>query len=450
MAPGSPLLRPLLPLPWRPASSRSAVTAALPFVAAVLLLFAVVWSQDGAAIVPAGGLWAASQAAPHTAPLRFVLRPLRPPAPSGGRTSPSAPLTRLAAGPRPIVNGPADAAPRTPPINRPLCLAAAVCGAGLLLRLLQRAEVPSPPTRWLGLWATSGEKVRVGAMVVWPNPSNPTELNVGRVVAEGLEVAGQRHWNVLEFQPVAPKTYAPGDGRPRPVMAKRLRAVPYEAAAAEGEGEEKESDGRVRIDADQMFARRTANPLGGAPSADATNLMVEYETRKKELWQEGVASSVFLGLLVLVNYDLGPAFSYTVGALGGLSYFALLMLYTDSLRKDPQRTNLSRLRFLTPFLVGLILAIAARASEGVTLAQAIASISEDPLNLFRLIHITQNDCLSAITGFLAHRIPFVVMAVRELGDAVFAEVSAGRTRGTFSDRLRDRYNPRRRRKEPKP
>lgn len=25
------------------------------------------------------------------------------------------------------------------------------------------------------------------------------------------------------------------------------------------------------------------------PSADATNLMVEYETRKKELWQEGVA-----------------------------------------------------------------------------------------------------------------------------------------------------------------
>eukprot|EP00669_Euglena_mutabilis_P011879 TRINITY_DN648_c0_g1_i1.p1 TRINITY_DN648_c0_g1~~TRINITY_DN648_c0_g1_i1.p1 ORF type:complete len:270 (-),score=95.99 TRINITY_DN648_c0_g1_i1:120-818(-) len=232
-------------------------------------------------------------------------------------------------------------------------------------------------------------------------------------------------------------------------MAKRLRAVPYEAAAAaEGVGEE--SDGRVRIDADQMFARRTANPLGGAPSADATNLMVEYETRKKELWQEGVASSVFLGLLVLVNYDLGPALSYTVGALGGLSYFALLMLYTDSLRKDPQRTNLSRLRFLTPFLVGLILAIAARASEGVTLAQAIASISEDPLNLFRLIHITQNDCLSAITGFLAHRIPFVVMAVRELGDAVFAEVSAGRMRGTFSDRLRDRYNPRRRRNEPKP
>eukprot|EP00667_Euglena_gracilis_P010378 EG_transcript_10557 len=328
----------------------------------------------------------------------------------------------------------------TPPTPVPLLLLGSALALAALVRWVRRPTV-APAVRSpaaVALWATAGERleVEVGAIVVWSSPISASVLFVGRVEAAGVEVAGQPHWNVREYDPIDPLTFVPSPERPRPVMARKLRAVPYVAG---------EVPGSVRIDQSQMFAlTRAAEGWGPSVVRDPAAIAGEYQQRREALFKDATVITAVTALLVLANADPAYLYPYLVGAAGGLAYLSLLMLYADALGQDQLRTNWSRLRFALPVLVMLVLALGARASEGVTLEAAAQMLSEDPWAVLRLLHVAQADFLAAVCGFLSPRLPLFWAALQEIGAAILAEIAAGQKGASLGDAIRDRYNPRRR------
>jgi len=257
----------------------------------------------------------------------------------------------------------------------------------------------------------------IGDVVVWGS-STPGMMNVGIVEKVGLQVAGQMHLDVLPFEAVGPRLYAPTpDAKFQPVMAKKLRKV---------EASFQSREGAYKIEKDTMFAAKKAQAKAaqarGGPVVDRKFVLEEYEALKKNLFRDAAIATALgiAGCAIYIDMELVTAIG--IGGVGGMAYLYVLTQYIDNLSVDDAAASRARLRLAIPFLVAAALAVRARLGDGMTVEQAGSLLGQDPWNLLKLIAVPPRELAAGVVGFLCHRLPLLRMSANEFGAVVKEEL----------------------------
>jgi hypothetical protein len=277
-----------------------------------------------------------------------------------------------------------------------------------------------------------------GDVVVWPDRNNPTKLLVGKVERLGITVAGQMHMDVLPMLPVddvGPKLYAPTEDKATPIMVRKLRTVDAQYI---------EENNAFRIEEDQLFLKRAKEFIDVA--AERERIFAGYNELKEDLLEDAIAAVGFGTLCTSVYVDTDLAAPFATGGAAGLGYLYLLMQYSDNYAENKLKTNISRLRFTLPAVALSALAVQARVAEGVTGQQVVDLLSQDPWNILKVIAVPPTEFAAAMAGFLAHRLPLLGMSVAEIVATAYMEITTKREDVSFSQALRERYDPNRERK----